>query len=77
MTQHAQKITGFSAVRPGDGRQAKAAIVAGPFDVPATNRAGGGPSLSDALITGLLVVYPVLATVAAVVVGLSIAGPVA
>jgi hypothetical protein len=50
-------------------------VVAGPFDVP--QRTSGGPSLADALITGLLVVYPVLATVAAVVVGLSIAGPVA
>ena len=75
MSQHARKISGFSAVRPGNGRHAKAAVVAGPFDVP--QRTSGGPSLADALITGLLVVYPVLATVAAVVVGLSIAGPVA
>ncbi|MEW9807719.1 hypothetical protein ABUE31_17145 [Mesorhizobium sp. ZMM04-5] len=57
------------AIRPA-GR-----VVAGPFD-PATKDAAT-TSLSDALVTGLLVVYPAVATVVALVVGLSLSGPVA
>ena len=44
---------------------------AGPFDVPADT--GKGPSLRDALVTGLLVIYPTVATVAAIVAGLFLA----
>ncbi|TPM40636.1 hypothetical protein [Mesorhizobium sp. B2-3-4] len=44
---------------------------AGPFDVPAAT--GKGPSLRDALVTGLLVIYPTVATVAAIVAGLYLA----
>ena len=42
----------------------------GPFDV-APRR---GSTLADALVTGLLVVYPAFATVAAIVVGLVLSG---
>ncbi|AZO56303.1 MULTISPECIES: hypothetical protein [unclassified Mesorhizobium] len=45
---------------------------AGPFDVPADT--GKGSSLRDALVTGLLVIYPTVATVAAIVAGLFLAG---
>ncbi|TPL85095.1 hypothetical protein [Mesorhizobium sp. B2-3-12] len=45
---------------------------AGPFDVPAGT--SKGPSLRDALVTGLLVIYPTVATVAAIVAGLFLAG---
>ena len=44
---------------------------AGPFDVPADT--GKGPSLRDALVTGLLVIYPTVATVVAIVAGLFLA----
>jgi hypothetical protein len=45
---------------------------AGPFDIAAG--AHGEPSSRAALLTGLLVLYPVLATVAAIVAGLFLAG---
>jgi hypothetical protein len=45
---------------------------AGPFDIAADAR--DEPSSRDALLTGLLVLYPVLATVAAIVAGLFLAG---
>jgi hypothetical protein len=51
-------------------------IAAGPFDLPCASRNDEAASLPDALITGLLVVYPALATVVALIVGLSLAGPV-
>ncbi|QKD05414.1 hypothetical protein [Mesorhizobium loti] len=44
---------------------------AGPFDVPADT--GKGSSLREALVTGLLVIYPTVATVAAIVAGLFLA----
>ncbi|QKC85634.1 hypothetical protein [Mesorhizobium sp. NZP2077] len=44
---------------------------AGPFDVPEDT--GKGSSLRDALVTGLLVIYPTVATVAAIVAGLFLA----
>ncbi|WP_095198008.1 hypothetical protein [Mesorhizobium carmichaelinearum] len=44
---------------------------AGPFEVPAD--ADKGPSLRDALVTGLLVIYPTVATVVAIVAGLFLA----
>ena len=52
-------------------------LAAGPFDVSSTNREDETASLSDALITGLLIVYPAVATVVAVVVGLFLSNPVA
>lgn len=44
----------------------------GPFGPVAPRRKGSG--LGDALVTGLLVVYPAFATVAAVVVGFVLSG---
>ena len=44
---------------------------AGPFDVPEDT--SKGPSLRDALVTGLLVIYPTVATVVAIVAGLFLA----
>jgi hypothetical protein len=58
---HARKMAG----------QARVGQVAGPFDMPADD--GKGASLRDALMTGLLVIYPALATVAAIVAGLFLA----
>lgn len=52
-------------------------LAAGPFDISSAKRENGTMTLPDALITGLLVIYPALATVVAVVVGLFIAGPAA
>lgn len=46
--------------------------MAGPFEVAADERTG--PTMRDALVTGLLVIYPALATVAAIVAGLFLAG---
>jgi hypothetical protein len=45
---------------------------AGPFDVAPVEGQGGG--LTGVLMTALLVVYPAFATVAAIVVGLSLSG---
>ncbi|PBC07626.1 hypothetical protein [Mesorhizobium sp. WSM3859] len=42
---------------------------AGPFEVAATK-----PSARDALVTGLLVIYPAFAAVAAILAGLFLAG---
>lgn len=50
-------------------------VAAGPFDL-AGEHIDGSQSLSDALTTGLLIIYPVLATVVALLVGLSLSGPV-
>jgi len=52
-------------------------LAAGPFDVSPQRHATTATTLSDALITGLLIVYPVVATVVAVIVGLFLAGPLA
>ncbi|CCV11862.1 hypothetical protein [Mesorhizobium sp. STM 4661] len=46
--------------------------MAGPFEAAAEERQG--PTMRDALMTGLLVIYPALATVAAIVAGLFLAG---
>ena len=51
-------------------------LAAGPFDVSSATRENETTTLADALITGLLVVYPVLATVVAVMVGLFLSIPV-
>jgi len=50
-------------------------LAAGPFEA-APGRDDNETTLPDALITGILVVYPVLATVVAVMVGLAHAAPV-
>jgi hypothetical protein len=52
-----------------------AAVAAGPFDVSAAKRDSETMTLPDALITGMLIVYPALATVVAVVVGLYLSSP--
>jgi hypothetical protein len=59
-------------LRPADiHAQKMVSQAAGPFEIPAdTNK---GPSMRDALMTGLLVIYPALATVAAIVAGLFLA----
>ncbi|UVC17198.1 hypothetical protein [Mesorhizobium onobrychidis] len=60
-------------LRPADGHAPRAAgQMAGPFEVAADERTG--PTMRDALVTGLLVIYPALATVAAIVAGLFLAG---
>ncbi|MBZ9709235.1 hypothetical protein LB543_21145 [Mesorhizobium sp. ESP7-2] len=56
-------------LRPASTHAAKmVGQAAGPFDVPADT--GKASSLRDALVTGLLVIYPTVATVAAIVAGL-------
>ena len=52
-------------------------LAAGPFDVSSAQRENQATTLSDALVTGLLIVYPAVATAVAVVVGLSLSAPVA
>ena len=52
-------------------------LAAGPFDVSSARRENQTTTLSDALVTGLLVVYPAVATAVAVVVGLSLSAPIA
>lgn len=52
--------------------QSRAGQVAGPFEV--APEASKGSGMRDVLITGLLVIYPAFATVAAIVVGLFLAG---
>ncbi|MCF6119293.1 MAG: hypothetical protein EOS07_07275 [Mesorhizobium sp.] len=60
-------------LRPADHHApGPAAQMAGPFEVAANKRAG--PTMRDALITGLLVIYPAFATLAAIVAGLFLAG---
>ncbi|CAH2402923.1 hypothetical protein [Mesorhizobium escarrei] len=62
-----------SRLRPADHHAPRPATqMAGPFEVAADERTG--PTMRDALLTGLLVIYPALATVAAIVVGLLLAG---
>ncbi|MFC3321214.1 hypothetical protein [Mesorhizobium cantuariense] len=59
-------------LRPADIHAPKmVSQAAGPFEVPAdTSKA---PSMRDALMTGLLVIYPAVATVVAIVAGLFLA----
>ncbi|SJM29174.1 hypothetical protein [Mesorhizobium delmotii] len=60
-------------LRPADHHAPRpAAQMAGPFEVAADKRTG--PTMRDALITGLLVIYPAFATLAAIVAGLFLAG---
>ncbi|MGX9116798.1 hypothetical protein ACWTU6_08895 [Mesorhizobium sp. BHbsci] len=60
-------------LRPADHHAPLPATqMAGPFEVATDERTG--PTMRDALVTGLLVIYPALATVAAIVAGLFLAG---
>lgn len=71
---HADSYAGElpARLRPADTHAPKMiGQAAGPFDVPADT--GKGSSLRDALVTGLLVIYPTVATVAAIVAGLFLA----
>lgn len=52
-------------------------LAAGPFDVPTERHSAETMSLADALVTGLLVIYPVLATVTVVAIGLFLSAPIA
>ncbi len=66
---------GASVVRlkPAAGSpRAPSGGMAGPFEPVKPHRKGS--SLGDALVTGLLIVYPAFATVAAVVVGFMLSG---
>ncbi|TPI85513.1 hypothetical protein [Mesorhizobium sp. B2-8-9] len=71
----ANEITesGTSArLRPAGGFMLKPAQQpAGPFEVAAEARE---PTVRDALVTGLLVIYPAFAAVAAIIAGLFLAG---
>jgi hypothetical protein len=59
-------------LRPaGTHTQKMVGEIAGPFEIPADT--GKGTSMRDTLVTGLLVIYPALATVAAIVAGLFLA----
>lgn len=73
---HKQEIDGgfLGSLRAAETvREPASRMAAGPFEV-AQAEAGGGMTLPDALITGLLIVYPALATVVALVVGMSFSG---
>ena len=52
-------------------------LAAGPFDIASAQRENLARTLSDTLITGMLIVYPAVATAVAVVVGLSLSAPIA
>jgi len=57
-------------LRPAGGSVLKPAQQpAGPFEVTANK-----PTMRDALVTGLLVIYPAFAAVAAIIAGLVLAG---
>ena len=60
-----------ACARPATMRRKWVGQAAGPFDVPADT--GKRPSMRDALVTGLLVLYPTVATVVAIVAGLFLA----
>jgi hypothetical protein len=63
--------TGVRGLRPADGRApATPSQVAGPFEVDPRQ----GSSMRDALITGLLVIYPAFAALAAIIPGLFLTG---
>jgi hypothetical protein len=78
MTYQTTTDRGLSGgLRPADAASRPASrLAAGPFDISAATRGNETASLADALITGMLVVYPVVATVVAVMVGLVLSGPI-
>ena len=60
-------------LRPADVQAPRrAGQMAGPFEVAADEHKG--PNMRDALMTGLLVIYPAFAALAAIVVGLFLTG---
>ena len=60
-------------LRPADGHAPQTASqMAGPFEVAVAERASS--TLRDALMTGLLVIYPAFAALAAIVAGLFLTG---
>ncbi len=74
---HNNTVDTASGLRAADAASRPvAAVAAGPFDVSRPSGAEGPMPISDALITGLLIVYPVVATVVAAIVGLFLAGPI-
>ncbi|MET3580261.1 hypothetical protein ABID19_003299 [Mesorhizobium robiniae] len=58
--------------RAGGHASGLAGQTAGPFEIAADERTG--PTMRDALMTSLLVIYPAFATIAAIVAGLFLAG---
>jgi hypothetical protein len=59
-------------LRPAEAHAPRAASqVAGPFDVAFESK---GSTMRDALMTGLLVIYPAFAALAAIVAGLFLTG---
>jgi|GEM_PF-2098249 len=58
-------------LRPAGGGLKPAQQPAGPFEVATEARE---PTARDALVTGLLVIYPAFAAVAAIIAGLFLAG---
>ncbi len=46
-------------------------VAAGPFEASPSQGSAPRMTMSDALVTGLLVIYPVVAIVAVVIIGLS------
>ncbi len=61
---------GIARFKPASDGGRPARQAAGPFDVTQAQVQGGG--FGSVLVTGLLVIYPAFATVAAIVVGLSL-----
>ncbi|MES0031926.1 hypothetical protein [Mesorhizobium sp. M0040] len=59
-------------LRPADGYAPKTKQIAGPFEIAAQQRSG--PTMRDVLMTGLLVIYPVFAALAAILAGFFLAG---
>ena len=60
-------------LRPADNHAPRTASqIAGPFEIAAEERAGS--TMRDALMTGLLVIYPAFAALAAIVAGLFLTG---
>jgi hypothetical protein len=68
----ARESAGTARLRPADRAcRDVAGQPAGPFEISAPRKAAG---MREALLTGLLVIYPAFATVAAVVAGFFLAG---
>lgn len=61
-----------SRLRPAAGAGEPSRQAAGPFDIAAAEERDA--SFGGVLMTGLLVIYPAFATVAAIVAGLSLSG---
>lgn len=66
-------VSGHTRLKPATALlRAPSGSTIGPFEPVAPRRKGS--ALGDALVTGLLVVYPAFATVAAVVLGFFLSG---